>query len=183
MVVDTAWLSTSAMLIPFERMRVGINSDSASQTHTPGPTAKNAMNTNSVMATIQPLRGRGTGVMSAFSIFSGAVRAASRSPNGLEKNATTLFAGTQLSRVDLDWLCGRIVGAHHLACRPEVSVRINHDQRSWTSVLCSAELVLAQQFRGQCLRCRASVRPSGLTRPSTGQQSCASTRCRFGSEE
>ena len=38
-------------------------------------------------------------MISAFSIFSGAVRAASRSPKGLEKNATTLFAGTQLSRV------------------------------------------------------------------------------------
>ena len=39
------------------------------------------------------------GVMRAFSILSGAVRAASRLPNGLEKNATTLLAGTQLSRV------------------------------------------------------------------------------------
>src|SRR5579864_2405213 len=98
-VVDTAWLSTSAMLIPLDRMRVGINSDSASHTHTPGPMAKNAMNTNSVMATIQPLRGSGTGVIRAFSIFKGAWREASRLPNGLEKNATTLFGGTQLSRV------------------------------------------------------------------------------------
>ena len=87
------------MLIPLERMRVGINSDRASQTHTPGPTAKNAINTNSVIATIQPLRGSGTGLIRAFSILSGAWREASRSPNGLEKKATTLFAGTQLSRV------------------------------------------------------------------------------------
>ncbi len=59
MVVETAWLSTSAMLMPLERMRVGINSDSASHTHTPGPTAKNAMKTKSVIATIQPLRPTG----------------------------------------------------------------------------------------------------------------------------
>jgi hypothetical protein len=73
------------MLMPLERMRVGINSESASHTHTPGPIAKNAMNTNRVIATIQPLRGSGTGVMRAFSILSGALRAASRSPKGLEK--------------------------------------------------------------------------------------------------
>src|SRR6266700_7471990 len=98
-VVETAWFRTSAMLIPLERMRVGINSESANQTHTPGPIAKNAMNTKSVMATSQPLRGVGTGVMSALSILSGAMRAASRLPKGFEKNATTLLAGTQLSRV------------------------------------------------------------------------------------
>src|SRR6202158_77141 len=92
MPVDTAWLIRSAMLMPLERMRVGINSESASHTHTPGPMAKNAMNTNSVIATIQPFRGSGTGVMSAFSILSGAWREASRLPNGLEKNATTLLA-------------------------------------------------------------------------------------------
>src|SRR5947208_8193997 len=99
MVVDTAWFNTSAMLMPLERMRVGINSERASHTHTPGPMAKNAMKTNSVTATIHPLREAGTGVISAFSIWSGAVRAASRFPNGFEKNATTLLAGTQLSRV------------------------------------------------------------------------------------
>src|SRR5437879_9461632 len=98
-VVDTAWFSTSAMLMPLERMRVGINSESASHTHTPGPTAKNAMKTNRETATIHPLRVSGTGVMRAFSIVRGAVRAASRFPNGFEKNATTLLAGTQLSRV------------------------------------------------------------------------------------
>ena len=38
-VVETSWLITSAMLIPLERMRVGISSESASQTHTPGPDA------------------------------------------------------------------------------------------------------------------------------------------------
>ncbi len=43
MVVETAWLMSKAMLMPFERMRVGINSERASQTHTPGPTAKKAM--------------------------------------------------------------------------------------------------------------------------------------------
>src|SRR5450759_442369 len=83
-VVETAWLSTSAMLIPFERIRVGINSESASQTQTPGPIAKNAMKTNSVIATIQPLVADGTGVIRAFSIFKGAARAASRLPNGFE---------------------------------------------------------------------------------------------------
>ena len=50
------------------------------------------------MATSHPLCVEGMGVMSALSIFNGAVRAASRSANGLEKNATTLFGG-RLSRV------------------------------------------------------------------------------------
>src|ERR1700758_5228172 len=87
------------MLIPLERMRVGISSERASHTHTPGPMAKNAINTNRVIATIQPLRGVGTGVINALSILKGATRDASRSPKGFEKNATTLLAGTQLSRV------------------------------------------------------------------------------------
>src|ERR1700739_1167642 len=87
------------MLIPWEQMRVGISFESASHTQTPGPMAKNPINTNRVMATIQPLRGVGTGVINALSILRGAAREASRLPNGLEKNATTLLAGTQLSRV------------------------------------------------------------------------------------
>src|SRR5450631_4490150 len=99
MVVETAWLMSSAMLMPFERIRVGISSESASQTHTPGPTAKNAMKQKMPAAVSQPLRVDGTGVIRAFSIRSGAVRARSRSANGLLKNATTLFGGTQLSRV------------------------------------------------------------------------------------
>src|SRR5271157_5475091 len=98
MVVETAWLISSAMLMPLERIRVGINSESASQTQTPGPIAKNAMNTKSVMATSIPLRGLGKGVISALSMLNGAWRAASRLPKGFEKNATTLLAGT-LSRV------------------------------------------------------------------------------------
>jgi hypothetical protein len=75
MVVDTAWLTRSAMLIPFERMRVGISSDSASHTQTPGPAAKKAMKEKVKSAVSQPLRSLGTGLMSAFSILSGAVRA------------------------------------------------------------------------------------------------------------
>src|ERR1035437_6738308 len=98
MLVDTDWLIRSAMLMPLERMRVGINSDSASQTQTPGPMAKNAVKTNRQTATAQPVRGEGTGVSKAFSIFSGAVRAAARLPNGFEKKATTLLAGAQVSR-------------------------------------------------------------------------------------
>src|SRR5882672_11470672 len=86
------------MLMPLERMRVGISSDSASQTQTPGPMAKNAMKTNRQVAVSQPLCAEGTGVTSAFSIFSGAVRAAFRSANGFEKKATTLFGGRQPSR-------------------------------------------------------------------------------------
>ena len=35
-----------AMPMPVERMRVGMSSVSASQTHTPGPSAKKAMNTH-----------------------------------------------------------------------------------------------------------------------------------------
>src|SRR6267154_3522879 len=99
MVVETAWLTSSAMLMPLERMRVGINSESASQTQTPGPTAKNAMKTYRQMAVSQPFWAEGTGVISAFSIFNGAVRAASRSAKGFEKNATTLFTGRQPSRL------------------------------------------------------------------------------------
>src|SRR5271154_7236191 len=87
--------------MPLERMRVGISSESASHTHTPGPMAKNAMKTKRVMATLHPLRSLGKGVISALSILSGAWRAASRSPKGLEKNATTLLGGTALSRVIL----------------------------------------------------------------------------------
>src|ERR1700688_1807418 len=88
-----------AMLMPLERMRVGINSERASHTQTPGPMAKNAMKTKSVIATSQPLWVLGTGLMRAFSILSGACREVSRSLNGLEKNATTLLAGRQLARV------------------------------------------------------------------------------------
>src|ERR1700730_7091077 len=98
MVVETAWLISRAMLIPFDRIRVGINSESASHTHTPGPMAKKAMKTNRVTAPHQPWRGVGTGVINAFSILRGAWRAASRLPNGFEKKATTLLAGTQPSR-------------------------------------------------------------------------------------
>src|SRR5215471_9573002 len=98
-VVETAWFNTKAMLMPFDRMRVGMSSESASHTHTPGPTAKKAMNTNRVTATIQPFCSEGTGVIKAFSMCKGACRAASRFPNGLEKKATILLAGTQLSRV------------------------------------------------------------------------------------
>src|SRR5208282_2751458 len=99
MAVETAWLINSAMLMPLERIRVGISSESASHTQTPGPIAKNAMKTNRLIATSIPLCGLGSGVISALSILSGAWRAASRLPKGCEKNATTLLAGTQLSRV------------------------------------------------------------------------------------
>src|SRR5271155_4925679 len=90
---------SKATLMPFERIRVGINSESASHTHTPGPMAKNAMKKKRLIATSQPLWVLGTGVISASSILSGAVRAASKSPNGFEKKAITLLAGTQLARV------------------------------------------------------------------------------------
>src|SRR5271163_3013570 len=97
MLVETAWLISRAMLMPLERMRVGINSESASQTHTPGPTAKKAMNENRQRATSQPLTWPGTGMISACSIFNGAVRAAARSAKGLENHAITLLTGTQPS--------------------------------------------------------------------------------------
>ena len=87
------------MLMPLERMRVGINSESASQTHTPGPMAKNAMKTQRQLAVSQPCLSEATGVIKAFSIFNGAVRAAARSAKGFEKNATTALAGRQFSRL------------------------------------------------------------------------------------
>src|SRR5258708_16945670 len=85
--------------MPLERIGVGISSESANHTHTPGPMAKNAMNTKRLIATNQPLCVFGTGVISAFSILSDAWREASRLLRGFEKNATTRFAGRQLSRV------------------------------------------------------------------------------------
>src|ERR1039458_10251926 len=99
MVVETAWLIKRAMLMPLERIRVGINSESANHTHTPGPIAKNAIKTKRLIATSQPLCVVATGVISALSILSGAWRDASRLLNGFEKNATTLLAGTPLLRV------------------------------------------------------------------------------------
>src|SRR5471030_199408 len=97
--VDTAWFTRRAMLIPFERMRVGISSERASHTQTPGPAAKKAMKQKVKAAVSQPICSLGIGVTSAFSILRGAVRAASRFANGFEKKATTLLEGTQLSRV------------------------------------------------------------------------------------
>src|ERR1035438_5420496 len=99
MVVETAWLMSSAMLMPLERMRVGINSESASQTHTPGPTAKNDMKTKRQIAVNQPFRSSGMGVMSAFSIFSGAFVAAAKFANGCDMKTANRLVGTKLSRV------------------------------------------------------------------------------------
>ena len=42
--VEIPWLITSATPMPIERMRVGISSDKANQTQTPGPSAKQMMN-------------------------------------------------------------------------------------------------------------------------------------------
>ena len=98
MAVEAMWFSRSAMLMPLERMRVGISSDRASHTHTPGPTAKKPMKANRAAAVSQPWRADGTGVMRAWSICSGAVRAAARSAKGLRKKPTTAFGGTQLAR-------------------------------------------------------------------------------------
>src|SRR5580658_2964932 len=98
MEVETAWFTRRAMLIPFERMRVGMSSERASQTQTPGPAAKKAMKQKVNAAVSQPLRSLGTGVTSAFSILSGAPRERPRSANGFEKKATTLLGGTQPSR-------------------------------------------------------------------------------------
>src|SRR5579859_3154049 len=84
------------MLIPLERMRVGISSERASHTQTPGPTAKKAMKRYSVMATSQPFFWLGTGVTSAASILRGAVFAPSRLAEGDSKNAATLPGGRLL---------------------------------------------------------------------------------------
>src|SRR5208337_3952944 len=99
MVVETAWLISRAMLMPFERIRVGINSESASHTHTPGPIAKNTIKIKRLAATSQPLFALGMGVIRALSILSGAARDDSRLANGFEKKARTLLLGTQVSRV------------------------------------------------------------------------------------
>src|ERR1017187_8095275 len=99
MVVETAWFSVSAMLMPFDRIRVGISSERASQTTTRGPIAKNAMKQNVKRAVSQPLRVLGTGVMSAFSIFRGAVLASSGLGSGFDRNALTLSLGSPASRL------------------------------------------------------------------------------------
>src|SRR3954465_1103804 len=99
MVVETAWFNVRAMLMPFDRMRVGISSESASHTHTPGPMAKNAMKQNVKPAVSQPLRVLGTGVIRAFSMTRGAERAAARLARGFEKNALTPLLGRPPSRV------------------------------------------------------------------------------------
>jgi len=117
-----------------ERMRVGINSESASHTQTPGPMAKNAMKTNSVMATIHPLRGSGTGVTSAFSIFSGASRA--RRDSRMDWRKTHYFVGRDTAfALDLNGLCRRIVRSHDLARRAKISIA----SRWTTSEKCAAD--------------------------------------------
>src|ERR1700719_276795 len=90
---------TNATLMPLERIRVGINSDRARHTQTPGPSAKNATNAYRAMATSQPWLVSGTRPITALSIVSGAVRAISKLANGFLKKASILFAGTQLARV------------------------------------------------------------------------------------
>ncbi|MNI53615.1 hypothetical protein D3C73_1084610 [compost metagenome] len=97
MVVDTNWLISSAMLMPLERMRLGISSDSASHTHTPGPTAKNATNTRMQAATAQPYAGGGIGPMRACSMRRGACAPLAGSANGfrcnVRKNAPMTLSG------------------------------------------------------------------------------------------
>ncbi len=103
MVVETNWLISRAMLMPLERMRVGMSSDSASHTQTPGPTAKNATNTRMQAATAQPWAGDGTGPMLARSIANGACIAMAGSGKGFrcrrrKKAPMTLSACTVCSR-------------------------------------------------------------------------------------
>src|SRR5579859_7130003 len=99
MAAATAWLMSSAMLMPLDRMRVGISSDNASQTHTPGPIAKKAIKQNRNTEVSQPVLSGGTGVTIALSMCSGAVRDLSRLAKGFLKNAATLVPGTQSSRL------------------------------------------------------------------------------------
>src|SRR5665213_605679 len=86
MIAAIPWLMSKAMLMPLDRIRVGINSDKAR--HENNPTA-----------TSHPVVALGTGVITAFSIRSGAWRAVSKLAKGWEKKATVALAGTQLSRV------------------------------------------------------------------------------------
>ena len=86
--------------MPFERMRVGMSSDRASQTQTPGADREERHEAEGERPRSASRCARwAPGVTSAFSILSGATRASSRFANGLEKKATTLFGGTQPSRV------------------------------------------------------------------------------------
>lgn len=57
----TPLFSTIAMPMPVERMRVGISSVRASQTQTPGPNAKNAMNAHNRSSTHFPVTSPATG--------------------------------------------------------------------------------------------------------------------------
>src|SRR5271157_1582353 len=97
-VVETAWPITIAMLMPLERMRVGISSEITTHPQTPGPTAKDAMKKKMATAISQPWPASGRGVIRAFSIRNGAERALSRLASGFEKKATTLLDGMLPSR-------------------------------------------------------------------------------------
>jgi hypothetical protein len=112
--VETAWLISSAMLMPLERMRVGISSESASHTHTPGPMAKNAMNTKRVMATFHPLCWLGTGVISALSILQRSLARGIEIGEGIRKKRDHFVGGHAAFAGDLDRLGGGIVGTRTL---------------------------------------------------------------------
>ena len=127
--VDTARLINSAMLMPLERIRVGISSESASQTQTPGPTAKKAMKQKMNNAVSQPLRALGTGVIRAFSIFSGAALDAARLAKGFLKKASTELDGRQSPRLISTGFRRRIVGADGIRGRAEIADRIDDDHR------------------------------------------------------
>ena len=86
------------------------------------------MNTNSVMATIQPLRGSGTGVISAFSILKRRLARGIEIAERIGEKRHDFVGGNAALARDFDRLRSRVVGTHDLACRTEVSVGINHNQ-------------------------------------------------------
>ena len=118
------------MLMPLERMRVGMSSESASQTQTPGPMAKNETKTNSKTAVSQPLFSLGHGRDERMVNFQRRVRGRVKiGKRILEKRRSTFFAGTQLSRVISIGLAAASSERTAAVAPLKIAVGINHDER------------------------------------------------------
>ena len=76
----------------------------------------------------QPFDSLGTGVMSAFSIFNGAMRAAARSANGFLKERGNLGGGHATVAVNRQ-LRAKIVGTDNFGGGVKIAVGINDNQR------------------------------------------------------
>ena len=115
--------------MPLERMRVGINSESASHTHTPGPIAKNAMNTKRLMATSHPLCVARHGSNQRIVDFQRRLCARHRDCERIRKERDNFVGGHAALARDLNRLGGRVVGTRDLGGGAEIAIGIDDDQR------------------------------------------------------